>query len=200
MNVCTDQLVMQIARPERIVSLSFLSRDPQVSAMAAEAAVFPVNHGLAEEILPLRPDLVVAGSYTTRPTVHLLRRLGVPVLDMAAETSIEDVIGNVRRLAAALGETERGEALIADFRHRLAAVAPPTAPVRIAMYWENGFTSGPGTLAHALIDAAGLTNAAGVAGTARLPPERLLVLGQAAERRVGKRGVEKGRVWGGPHH
>src|SRR3546814_9604599 len=76
MNVCTDQLVMQIARPERIVSLSFLSRDPQVSAMAAEAVVFPVNHGLAEEILPLRPDLVVAGSYTTRPTVHLLRRLG----------------------------------------------------------------------------------------------------------------------------
>src|SRR3546814_21060735 len=93
MNVCTDQLVMQIARPERIVSLSFLSRDPQVSAMAAEAAVFPVNHGLAEEILPLRPDLVVAGSYTPRPTVPLLRRLGVPVLALAAETSIAAVIG-----------------------------------------------------------------------------------------------------------
>src|SRR3546814_16036735 len=68
---------------------------------------------------------------------------------MAAETSIEDVGGNVRRLAAALGETERGEALIADFRHRRAAVAPPTAPVRLALEWEPGLPSGPGTPAHA---------------------------------------------------
>lgn len=177
MNVCTDQLVMQIAQPERIVSLSWLAGDPKVSAMADEATAWPANHGLAEEILPLRPDLVVAGSFSTRPTVHLLRRLGVPVLDMPVETSIEDIIANVRRLAAVLDEAERGEALISDFRRRLQTVARPVGPpVRIAMYWENGMTSGPDTLAHALVEAAGLTNAATPSGVAQISLEKLLLL------------------------
>jgi iron complex transport system ATP-binding protein len=76
MNVCTDQFVMLLAERERIQSVSWLARNPEVSTTADDAAAIPVNHGLAEEILPLRPDLVVAGTFTTRPTVYLLRRLG----------------------------------------------------------------------------------------------------------------------------
>ena len=98
---------------------------------------------------------------------------------MPIEVTIDDVRSNVARLATALGQRARGEAILARFDERLAAVPHPEPPVRIAFYWENGYTSGSGTLATALVEAAGLRNAVsatGLGGTAPLPIERLLLL------------------------
>ena len=70
-NLCTDQLAMLLAAPGQLVSVSWLAADPRSSTMAAEAARYPANHGLAEEIFLLSPDLVLAGSYTARTAVDL---------------------------------------------------------------------------------------------------------------------------------
>ncbi|MFM2128529.1 MAG: hypothetical protein RL477_75, partial [Pseudomonadota bacterium] len=78
-NLCTDQLAMLLVPAERIVSLSFLAADPASSAMAELGARFHLNHGLAEEILPLDPDIVLAGPHGAGAAIALLRRLGRPV-------------------------------------------------------------------------------------------------------------------------
>lgn len=178
MNLCTDQLLLMLADRDRIVSLSYLAANPRSSAMAREAQGLHLNHGLAEEILPLEPDLVIAGAFTTRPTVFLLRELGYRVIDQPVANDLDDVRANIRRIAAAIGEPDRGEALIAAFDARLAALPPARgrAP-RTALYWANGFTSGKGTLAQAIVTAAGLHNLAadlGIAGSWQLPLESLL--------------------------
>ena len=80
MNLCTDQLVLLIAKRSRIASVSYLARGPLFSHLANRAQDIPINHGLAEEILPLEPDLVLVGSHTIRPTTVLLRKLGIKVL------------------------------------------------------------------------------------------------------------------------
>src|SRR5690606_34859374 len=64
MNVCTDQMAMLVAADGQLRSVTHLATDPQTSAMVDEAKAFPVNHGLAEEIFLMRPDLVLAGTYT----------------------------------------------------------------------------------------------------------------------------------------
>ena len=59
-NLCTDQLALAVAAPGQLVSVSELARDPALSAMASRAAAIPSNRGRAEEVLALRPDLVLA--------------------------------------------------------------------------------------------------------------------------------------------
>ena len=179
LNLCSDQLLLLLAERSRIVSVTYLASDPKASALADNAAGLPVNHGLAEEILPLNPDLVLAGSFTTRPTVFLLRELGYPVVELPVASSLDDIRANIRTVAQATGDVERGEALIDDFDRRLPTRAPEPYARRplAALYWANGFTSGLGTLANAAVEAAGfrtLGSELGLNGTGQLPLETLL--------------------------
>jgi iron complex transport system substrate-binding protein len=88
LNLCTDQLVLALADRDAVRSVTWLAHDSHISTMATEAAHVPVNHGLAEEIVPLAPDLVIAGLYTTRTAVALLRRLGIPLV----EVDVSDIL------------------------------------------------------------------------------------------------------------
>lgn len=185
MNLCTDQLLMLLADRERIASVSYLAARPDASAMAEQTEGLHLNHGLAEQILPLEPDLVIAGTFTTRPTVFLLRKLGHRVLEMPVASSLDDIRANIRRLAGAIGESARGESLIAAFDDRLAVLSTSSEEKQplTALYWANSMTSGKGTLAEAITAAAGLRNLAvelGLAGSWQLPLETLLSAGPDA--------------------
>lgn len=187
-NLCTDQLAMLLAAPGQLVSVSAVARDPVASAMAAEAARYPIHHGSAEEIFLLAPDLVVAGESDPPATLDMLRRLGIPVEIFPIETDLEDVRANMRRMGAALGREGQAEAMVAGLDAAL-AVPPPAGPrPRAAILYANAWTSGTGTLADAVLAAAGLGNVAaerGIVGMGPLPLEALavaapdlLVLGQ----------------------
>ena len=58
LNICTDELLLRLVEPSRVASVTWLSRDPSLSNIAALAAAVPVNHGSAEEVIPSAPDLV----------------------------------------------------------------------------------------------------------------------------------------------
>lgn len=179
MNVCTDQLAMLVAKPGQLHSVSYLASDSGTSAMAREAAAYAVNHGLAEEIFLMKPDLVVAGTYTTRTTVSLLRRLGFRVEEFPPEASFDDVRAHLLRMGDLLGNPQRAAELVAMMDEEIAVLEwqkPP--PLRTALYFANSYTSGAGTLVSEVVALAGLRNLAdslGLTGTARLPLE-LLVL------------------------
>jgi len=180
LNLCTDQLLMLLADRDRIASISYLSTNPDASAMADIAAGLPINYGRAEEILPLMPDLVLAGAFTTRPTVFLLRGLGYNVVELPVASNIEDVRKNIRAVAEALGEAARGAAAIDAFDGQLSKLKASAgrAPPLAALYWANGYTSGAGTLANAVIKAAGFNSLAdnlGLSGTRKLPLEMLVM-------------------------
>jgi iron complex transport system substrate-binding protein len=179
MNVCTDQLAMLVARPGQLYSVSYLARDAGTSAMVEEAGAYSVNHGLAEEIFLMKPDLVLAGTYTTRTTVSLLRRLGFRVEEFPPEASFEEVRANIKRMGELLGNSGRAKALVASMDAEIAALAAAGTPrLRTALTFANSYTSGSGTLVSEVVKHAGLVNIAetvGIAGTARLPLE-LLVL------------------------
>ena len=130
--------------------------------MAAAAADVPVNHGLAEEIIPFAPDLVVAGIYTTRTTVALLKRFGLPVLELDVPQSLPAIVAQIRTVAHALGHPERGEAMVTAMMADLTALGPiPAGPWPVAVvYHPNGFTGGRGSLIDDLLTRAGLRNLA----------------------------------------
>jgi iron complex transport system substrate-binding protein len=159
MNQCTDQLVLQLLPPERITSVSWLSRDSTGSLMAREAARVEINHGLAEEVLDQKPDLVVAGSFTTPALRGMLKRLGYPMIEVEHASSFEDVRDITRQVAAAVGEVARGEALIARMDRQLVDLArDPGPPIRVVAWDQTGFSAGASTLYDAVLTAAGARN------------------------------------------
>src|SRR5690606_12598919 len=124
MNLCTDQMAMLVAAPGQLFSVSHLAADPTSSVLASQAAHYAVNHGQAEEIFLMQPDLVLAGTYTDKATVDLLKSLGIQVEEFAPESSFDDIRDNLRRMGNLLGQRQRGEELVADLDRRLAAVSP----------------------------------------------------------------------------
>jgi iron complex transport system substrate-binding protein len=157
---------MLLVEPERIVSLSNLSREPHSSYLAAEAERHAVNQGRAEQLLPLKPDLILAGTHAAQPTVKLMRNLGYRVELVPMAASIGDIRHNIRHLAALVGETERGEELIRHMDRRIQKVAVRYGePVeRALMYQPRGYTSGSGTLQDEALRLAGWRNVAAEAG------------------------------------
>lgn len=162
LNLCTDEMVLRLADRENVASVTWLSRDPANSNVAGLAAQVPINHGLAEEVIPLDPDFIVAGIYTARTAIALLKRAGMPVQEVGVANSIDEVRKQYRDVADMLGERERGEQVIAAMDRRLAALANdrPAKRPRAVVLNPNGVTVGPGTLADDIMTRAGFENLA----------------------------------------
>lgn len=178
---CGDQLVLALIPPSRITSVTWLSRDAETSAMARAALKVPVNHGQAEEVLRDRPDLVIAGTFTTPATRALLKKLHFPLLELGAVNSFDDVRRQTRAVAAALGARARGEQLLAEMDATLRQLqARPGPPLRVAAWDGGGFAAPPGSMYDALLQAAGARNVAaepgGLASGGGPSVERLLAV------------------------
>ncbi len=184
MNLCTDQLAIMLAAEGQLVSVSRIALDPHVSAMATEAAAYPINAGRAEEVHVLRPDVVLAGKYSSRETVALLRRLGIEVVQFDIVKSLDDVAATMMQMGVALGREARAAEMAAAFEADLAALRADLAGQtvedmpRAALYYANGYTSGDSSLAGEILAAAGLRNAPAEAGYAwgKLPLEMLAMI------------------------
>lgn len=168
-NLCTDQLVLSLADPEQVLTVSWLTADPAESMLAAEAARHTLNYGSAEEILRLDPDVVVGGAYTNEFTRRLLAELGLTVVAVEPAASLADVERNIALVAGAIGQAERGAEAVRALRQRAAALASarPERPVATVVVRPGGFTVGAGSLADELMTLAGLRNVAAEQGLDR---------------------------------
>ncbi len=179
MNLCTDQLTLLLAEPEQILSLSRLVSDPRSSAMAGQAAGFALNSGGAEEIVAHDPDIVLAGAYSDRATLSMLRALGLRVEQFAITTSLDEIPGQIRAIGALLAQPARAEALAASVEDRLAAFdATPARDITAAFFYPNGYSLGADTLGNDIVTTAGVRNLAqtlGMTGGGRLSLEQLVL-------------------------
>lgn len=168
LDLCTDQLLIDLVPRARIAAVTHLAADPSVSAIPERARGLPVTHGAAEDVLRHDPDLVLAGPYGVSPTVSLLRRLGRHVVIVPLAADIAGVRAAVLQVAVAVGEESRGRALLAEFDARLARVAPARRDGRSALVYQvGGSASGAGSLVDSALVAAGYRNAASDYATTR---------------------------------
>ena len=179
LNVCTDQLVLALAAPERIVSLSVLADDPEFSFLHAEARAFPKNSGVAEEVFIARPDVVVTGTHSLHNTTQLLRHLGMRVEEFGHTQTLDTIASDIRRMGAILGRQALAEAMASAFESELSALALPAEAPRptAVIFGQNGVATGAGTLADSVLVAAGFRNLAaerGFSGMAPYPLELLI--------------------------
>lgn len=164
-NLCTDQLAMLLAEEGQLLSVSHLARDPLMSAMTDEARGYPVNHGRAEEVFLMEPDLVLAEPWAARAGVEALRGLGIEVEIFEPVTQLDQIPARIAQMGQVLGREAEAAQMIDAFEARREALRSSDVrrPVA-ALYYANGYTSGSATLAGDLLDAAGFENLAEVLG------------------------------------
>lgn len=182
LNACTDQLLLRLVEPERILSLTFLSyeKDALPPEFRPLLKRFKQNHGLAEEALTMQPDLVVTGTFSSKFTTALLRRLGRNVVEFAPDNSFDEMYASMLRMGHAVGELERAEKLVADFKARLASLQAQIPPGEMPVYADidvNFWMPGKGTLYTQVVNAGGFRTAGevvGYSGYQPIPLEQLI--------------------------
>ena len=166
---------------ERIQSLSFLSVDPSYSYMYPQAKGMHTHRGLAEEIVPLQPDLIISSSFTKGNTAQILQTLGFHLEKFHSPTRFSEAEDIIVQMGKAVGEPERAQALVAALHTdlRQAKQSLGNAPRQVAIsYGPNGFTAGTNTLKQSILDLAGYDNLAHLLGIeyyGNISVEKLLV-------------------------
>jgi iron complex transport system substrate-binding protein len=168
MNVCTDQLLLTLADPEQILGLSRYARDGFQSWAAEDARRYPILSGGAEDILLLKPDVVVASLFDKRATRELLKEKGVKLAEFDVPRSLVDVKAQIRGMGEIVKHPDRADAEIAKLDAAVARARAAVAHnhVRVLPLSRRGWVSGIESLLSSLLSEAGLFNAAGELGVA----------------------------------
>ena len=162
MNVCTDQLLIPLADPEQILGLSRYSRDRFESWAADDAQRYRILSGGAEDILVLRPDVVVASLFDKRSTRELLKQKGLRLAEFAVPRNLEEVKAQIREMGEIVQHPDRAAAEIA----RLDAAIARARRVVVEKHYSvlplsrRGWVAGSDSLVSSLLAETGLNNAA----------------------------------------
>lgn len=181
LNLCLDQMLLKLVAPERIASVTYLSAEPALSPFAGQLQGIKLNHGSAEELIPLAPDLILTGDFGAREAVRLLERLDQPVVRLALPDSLDGIRQHIRTMGRLVGAEARADQLLTELDSalgRLTAVQAEGQP-RPGAFWysANSMVAGSGTLENELMQRAGYRNLASELGLSQFQPlalERLL--------------------------
>lgn len=173
LNLCIDQLLWQLVPHERLVSISYLSAEPLWSPIAQQVKGMHLNHGLAEEIMPLRADKILAMPFDSPASVQLLQRLGAPVDMVMLPNNLAEIPQQILQLGNLVGEEKAAQDLIAEITRQLNRFdqLKQQAHARAAFWYSsNGVVIGSGTMEHELMVRAGLRNLAAERGISGFTP------------------------------
>jgi iron complex transport system substrate-binding protein len=165
MNVCTDQLVLALADPEQILGLSRFARDGWQSK-AGDLSRYPVLSGGAEDILLIRPDIVVASAFDKRSTRELLKAKGLHLAELAVPRTLDEARQQIREGGDITGHPDRAAAEIARLDAALARAhrAVSERHFRVLPLSRRGWVAGSDSFVGSLLAETGLRSAAGDLG------------------------------------
>jgi len=178
MNLCLDSVLVELVPRDHILALSQYSRDPWRSTIAGIAATLPYTNETAEEVVALRPDLVLASRHSAIATRNALARVGVRFELFGVPQTIDESLQQIRRLATLLHREAEGEALIGRIQNAIvrARPAPGERTLTAAIYQPGGLTTGANTVVGQLMSIAGLDNVAARYGVTSYRPLSLELL------------------------
>jgi len=172
LDYCADQFVLKLLPRTRILAVS-PDAEKHFSYMRHSADGIQKVRPVAEDVLTIEPDLVVR-SYGGGPNAtRFFEHAGIHVLQIPYASNLAGIRTTVQFLADRLGVAEKGAELVAEIDRRLQDLGALSSD-RSALYMTpTGVTSGPGTLVHEMLAAAGLENFEREAGWRSIPLERL---------------------------
>jgi iron complex transport system substrate-binding protein len=162
MNLCTDQLLMSLADPAQILGLSRFSRDAWQSYAANDARRYPILSGGAEDVLVLKPDVVVASLFDKRSTRELLKENGLHLAEFSVPRNFDEVKAQIVEMGEITGHPDRAAAEIARLDAAMARARRTVTEKHYSVLplSRRGWVTGSDSLISSLLSETGLFNAA----------------------------------------
>jgi iron complex transport system substrate-binding protein len=148
-----------------------------LSDFPAETGSLPKIGGMdkynTEQIVALKPDLVLAAEINSPELVNSLESLGLTVYYLSNPKTIEDMYANLEIVSKLTGHEQETTALVESFKARVAIVDEKikSAAGKPVVFYEldstdpaKPWTAGPGSFIDLLINRAGGVNLTSVAG------------------------------------
>lgn len=166
-----------VAVPRQAATWSAIGRAPRALAHLPRFGEF-----LAESVLALEPDLVLCSVHSRPETVATLLELDVPTVPIGFPHGLADVMAQLRLIARLLGAEAQLAELTRELDARVAALREqaPDPPAPTAAFYTHdgsgGWTAGTGTLAHEVLELAGLRNVVTSSGHQPVTTEQMFAL------------------------
>lgn len=119
---------------------------------------FPTVSGAAEDVIAAEPDLVIAGPHVSIQTIAALRRLGIPLMQVAVPDTVDQSKKQISDIAKRIGQQQSGSALNARIDAAMTAARTDARPVSALIWQGSGLVPGKGTLADELLSRTGYRN------------------------------------------
>lgn len=170
-----DTMLLSVVTPDKLVAATEADRDPVISYIADDTKDIPLTvplTGLSMEIITeAKPDLIIASTYTSGNDLNMYRNLGIPVVVIDGPKSIKQVKEDVRIIASAVDEKERGENVIKKMDSELSEIDSRLGEEtgkKPVVYLVSQMTryGGPGSMFDELLTRARIDNAITLAGGA----------------------------------
>ena len=180
LNPCSDAVLAEVADPGQLLAISSYSQNAASSSMdLAKARQFRAVSGSAEEVLALRPDLVISDQFLPPSTASALAALAIPVERLPIASSVAESRAQVMRLATLAGHPERGRAIVKRIDAALVRALPPSgaSPIAAVVWQSGGIVPGPDSLIGDLLRRTGFRQISAARGMKQadvLPLEAML--------------------------
>lgn len=160
-NICSDQLLLNLVDHDRFKSLTWNAADPNVSRYLTPPGDVHFNHGRVEEIIAIDPDVIIAGTFSRLSGGALLERIGYTLYYIDLPTSIAAAVEQIEAFGRAFGVESEADAMVENILERLSALEDNEATRPTAIHYiPGGFSYGSGTLFDEILVAAGYRNLA----------------------------------------
>jgi len=182
LNLAADEVLVDLLPPGRLVSVTKWADARETSNIVGRVppSVFRFEKADMEQLVALRPQLVVVSEYTDADFLDLVERSGMRVHRMQGLSSLAGIRKAILDLGKAVGAEDKARKLVARYDATLQDLGTRLtgAPRKRLLYWSSGMTAGDGTAIGSLIEAAGAVNVGkelGVQGIAPVGAERAFV-------------------------
>ena len=173
LDYCADQYLLELASPHQITALS---QDSQrsFSYHRQRAKDYPSVRPLVEDVLQLKPQVVIR-TYGGGPNAQqMFERAGVDVINIGFTNTIAQIQETTIEVAKALGVPAKGEFVVARMQQQLKQIKTSNKNNNALYVTPSGVTSGPGSLVHEILVAAGLKNYVRKPGWHPIPLEQMV--------------------------
>lgn len=145
-----DEVLFGLGAEAQVVAASAYATNRDYSLCADSAGGYPAVTGGSEQILSLRPDLVLAAIYSSPQLLDQLERAHVPVVVLSDFDSIDGILNNALVVGFCVGKDAEAERLVEEGRRRIATarglIAQGGGPPLRVLSWNAGFLEAKGSV------------------------------------------------------
>jgi len=182
LTLSASEMLLDLVPRERIAALHEIADSSTYSNIRDRIEGIRLIAPDVEQVIALRPDLVIVASYARTEFLHQLQQATLPVVSFTEFQDLEAILGNILLLGDLVGEPERAEQMVWQARQAIqtvrSAIPRGVVPPRVLSLGEAWTVAGKDTGFHSLLSRAGARNLAaeqGIEGFGTISAEQLVL-------------------------